>query len=117
MLNNGKEFILSFALGNDMSVNGIFGLLGILERALEPRFIKQEFLAHDIRAKFAIVYKETVKKEYEAKGNTLSTDGSPSIKVESDMIMQLTPPDTLSVPTVAVLQAASQMEAPIGSEE
>ena len=51
VLNNGKEFILSFVLGNDMSVNSIFGLPGILEIALEQRFMKQEFLVRNIRAK------------------------------------------------------------------
>ena len=63
MLNTGQPFVLCFALGSDMSVNTILGVLGILEVALEPRFVKNEFLAHNIRAKFKIVYKETVKWE------------------------------------------------------
>ena len=40
VLMSGETFILSFALGNDMSVNSIFDLRGILEVCLEPRFAK-----------------------------------------------------------------------------
>ena len=43
VLNTGEPFILAFALGSDMSVNSIFGLPGIHEARLEPRFGKGVF--------------------------------------------------------------------------
>lgn len=58
-----------------------------------------------------------MKKSFDTTSNTLSTEDGPKVKVESDIFLQLVPPDTLSAPTVAALQAASQMEAPIESEE
>ena len=41
VLMSGEPFILAFALGNNMIVNTIFGLPGILEVCLETRFTKK----------------------------------------------------------------------------
>ena len=122
IMNNGNHFVLCFALGEDMSVNTILGVPGILEVALEPRFIKKEFLAHNIRAKFNIMYRETTKWELPKVSNTIhalpgSIDQESVITrvKEEETEQELSPPETLSAPAIAVLQAASLSEAPLDS--
>ena len=122
ILNNGHQFFLCFALGEDMSVNTILGVPGILEVVMEPQFIKKEFLAHNIRAKFNIVYRETTKWDPPTVSNTIRTlpesikQDSNTVRVkEEEAKQELSPPETLSAPTMAVLQTASLSEAPFDS--
>ena len=117
VLRSGKPFALCFALGSDMSVNSIFGLPGILETALEPRFSKNEFLAHNLRAKFKICYRETVKTETKRKSNSIGITKSclkqQSIKSESNgesIAGKTIPLDAISQATVAILETASLSE-------
>ena len=112
-LRSGKAFILCFALGSDMSVNSIFGLPGILEIGLEPRFSKSEFLAHNLRAKFKICYRETTKTEVKKESNNVGIiksglKQSKSKRESKDDNEQATIPlNAISEATVAILETAS----------
>ena len=117
IMRSGKPFKLCFALGADMSVNSIFGLPGILEISLEPRFHKNEFLAHNLKAKFKICYKETMKTEVKNQNNNVGVVKSclkqSRIKTESIEDNNPTssaasvPSDAISEATLAILQTAS----------
>ena len=63
----GKKVLLCFALGADISVDTIMGIPFIHELAMELRLTpKQQFLAHEIKTSFPVMYKETVLTEFDS---------------------------------------------------
>ena len=62
---DGKDVVLSFALGCDMSVDTIIGLPFIKAMKLELRFNPETFLSHTLKKEFPVVYAETKLTELE----------------------------------------------------
>lgn len=87
-----------------MSVNSIFGLPGILEVCLESRFSQGVFLAHKIKAKFKIEFKETSKtSKYVA-----ATIATKEVKDDEPIpILQSSFFDAFTDSTASIIQAAS----------
>lgn len=104
-----------------MSVNSIFGLPGILEVLLEPRFVQNEFLAHTIKARFKIEFKETTRTEVSQDNAGVHTvtqkqenNEAIQVKEESNDSKLVAPQssyfDTFSNSAASVFQAASNSD-------
>ena len=101
-----------------MSVNSIFGLPGILEILLEPRFLKKEFLAHNIKAKFVIDYKETTRTEIKSNQSNMTTteaDDQATIETKQQAIpvipVQHSSISSFTDSAASVIQSASLADA------
>ena len=58
-LPNGSPFILSFALGEDMSVDSILGIPLIKELQMDTSFRTKEIISHSLKTPFPCLFRET----------------------------------------------------------
>ena len=93
----GKKVFLCFALGADMSVDTIMGIPFIHELSMELRLRpKQQFLAHEIKTSFPVMYKETVLTQFDS-----SKDSSDS------PVSSVDPPGSMGDPLRSFLQSVA----------